>query len=115
MVGELPIQPIMPSDGGFAIVLKVGAPTSTAQLARSGAGLLTSDPAAHHRAKQKIVEVVHQTIQAQQSGNLRPVADFVQEDMHNYFSWRHHEDRILQLVLLRDIQLLGREFFDKFL
>ena len=97
------------------MVLKVGAPTSSNHLAGSSADLLTSDPAAHHWAKQDIVKVVHQTIQAQQSGNLRPVADFVQEDMHDNFSWRHYKNRILYLVLLRDIPLLGGKRFDKFL
>ena len=97
------------------MVLKVGAPTSSAHLARSGADLFASDPAAHDRAKQKIVKIVHQSIQAQQSANLRPVADFVQEDMHDNFSWRRYKNRILYLVLLRDIPLLGGKRFDKFL
>ena len=78
-------------------------------------GLLPPDPTTQHRAKQKIVKVVHQTVQTEQSGNLRPVTDFVQQNMHDNFSWCHRQNAIHQLVILRDVPLLGRKALDKFL
>ena len=77
--------------------------------------MLTSQAAAHDRAKQKIVEAVRHAIQAQQCGDLRPVADLVQQDVHDDLPWRRCQDMDLHLEILRNIQVLGGKRLDKFL
>ena len=52
---------------------------------RSCFRLLMLKPAAHYRAEQKIVKLTGQTTYAQQGGDLRPVADFMQQDVNNDF------------------------------
>ena|SRR6266568_4955458 len=48
--------------------------------------LLTSILAAEDRAKEEIVELIGQTLQAEQRGDLRPVTDFVHQNMDDNFS-----------------------------
>src|SRR5437870_3476943 len=84
-------------------------------LPRSCFALLTSKLATHYRASQKIVKLARQTVQAEQSGNLCPVADFVHQDMDNNFPWCCSYKIIQYLEILRSIPLLGGERFDGFL
>ena len=71
--------------------------------------------AAQYRACQKIVKLVYHSVQAIQRGNLRPVADFMQQDMDNNFFGRCSYKIAKNLEILRRIPLLHGECFDQFL
>src|SRR5438128_7906864 len=75
---------------------------------------LTSELAAQDRAKQEIVELTRQPLQAEQCGDLRPVTDFVHEDMDDNLSWGCSQEGIQNGEILRDIPLRVWERFEKF-
>jgi len=76
--------------------------------------LLASNFAAAHRAEKKIVKVACHSIHAQQSGNLRPVANFMQEDMNCNFPGRRAYQGIRNCELLGDIPVVRRVVFKEF-
>jgi len=48
--------------------------------------LLTSKLAAQDRAKEQVVELIRQPVQAEQRGDLRPVTNFVHQDVDDNLS-----------------------------
>src|SRR5438128_12273374 len=66
---------------------------------------LTSELAAQDRAKQEIVELTRQPLQAEQRGDLRPGTDCVREDMDANPSWGCSQAGIPNGEILRDIRL----------
>jgi len=74
---------------------------------------VTSELAAQDWAKQEIVELTRQPLQAEQRGDLRPVTDFVHEDMDDNLSWGCSQEGIQNREILRDIPLGVWERFEK--
>src|SRR6478735_2489110 len=61
------------------------------------------------------MELPGHTVQAQQSGNLRPVAHFMHQHMNNDFLGSYSQHGIHQLELERNIPFLDRKSFNKVL
>src|SRR5579864_924698 len=77
--------------------------------------LLALKPATQYRTSQKIVEFVHQAVQAEQRGNLRPVPDFMHKCVDYNFPGRGCYGINQDLEIPRRIPFLWGQGFDQFL